>query len=485
METREEKLATWADLSVDGQQGIRFLEGSIPLVPNNLNNQARFSQDRYECSQIDHLLQTNNDGSDLWHFKVISFPQIQLGRLRLSMSKPVFQNIQESWNLHPRTIEVFLANNGVFTNFHCSHSGRTYFILKVANSRTTGFDCASVTCDPSRRTTYVLYQHIRDEDSVFATLTSSLERCIDPLFFIAALYRSHHQQIEAYRNTIDDAILKIERQTGLGVPANLNGRRASLDKEPMHFSSKGTIQQLSYCQSDVAIIKHVGRCCLECGDWLVQLFDETLLKEHNTKSSTNQIGKGLEVSKSLRAARLMSRDDVEYTRRRSKMLLSQIQQIGERAQSQTNFLLATLSQSDTEYSASIAIDGKSDSNAMKAISILGAIYLPGTCVATLLSMDIFIWRDADGTLKISPSIWIYWTIALPLTLATFVVWIAWSRREDRKSEKRLTISHTKPRFGPDSTVQENTGTVLDQAGGSGHLAFWHEWVPRRRDIWRV
>ncbi|KAJ5965859.1 hypothetical protein N7481_012573 [Penicillium waksmanii] len=484
METREEKLATWADLSVDGHQTFRFLEGSMRIFPNDPNNRARFAQDRFDCSHIDHLLNIpNDDNLNSWHFKVISFPQIQLGRLRISISKPVFRKIQNSWNLHPRTIEVFLANNGVFTTFHCSSSGRTFFLLKVANSRSTGFDCISVTCDPCRRTTYVLYHHIRDEESVFATLTTALERCMDPLFFIAALYRSHNQQIETYRNTIDDAILKIERQTGLGVPANLRGRRASLDEEPLHFSSTGTIQQLSYCQSDVAIIKHVGRCCLECGDWLVQLFDKLLLSENERYSSEEHSEQDHQLSKALKTARLMNRDDVEYMRRRSKTLLSQIQQIGERAQSQTNFLLAALSQSDTEYSASIAIDGKNDSHAMKAISILGAIYLPGTCVATLLSMEIFIWRDPDGTLKISPSIWIYWTIALPLTIATFVVWIAWSRRENKKSEQQLTISHTKPRFEPDGNAKTNT--VLDRAGGSGGLDFWHELVPRRPDIWKV
>ncbi|CAI7569719.1 unnamed protein product [Penicillium glandicola] len=521
METREEKLAIWADPS-DGPQSVMYLQGSIPLTLHD-PAQIRLSQDRFDVSQIDHLLNTpNNDSQDQWHFKVLSFPQLRLGRIRLSMPKPAFQKIQGAWHLHPRTIEVFLANNGVFTSFYSPASGHTSFLLKVANSRSTGFDCVSVTCNPSRRTTYVLYQHLRDEESIFATITSAPERAVDPLFFVAAVYRSHHQQIETYRNTIDDAILKIERQTGLGVPANLNGRRPSLDEEPRHFSSKGTIQKLSHCQSDVAIIKHVARCCLECGDWLVQLFDEILLRgDHGGDSSADHgeddLAPAPALADSLRSARVMNRDEVEYMRRRSKMLLSQIQQISERAQSQTNFLLATLSQSDTEYSASIAIDGKSDSNTMKVISILGAIYLPGTCVATLLSMEVFIWREPDGTLTISPSIWIYLTIALPLTIATLVVWTAWSKREDRKSEKRLTISHTKPRFESDGAVDvhrgvgtsgsKDTGTVMavdvelaqGGAGGSGsgsglglglgNLAVWHgfpkaPWL-RRSEVSRV
>lgn len=100
---------------------------------------------------------------------------------------------------------------------------------------------------------------------------------------------------------------------------------------------------------------------------------------------------------------------------------------------------------------------------MKAISILGTIYLPGTCVATLLSMDVFIWRDPDGTFNVSPNIWIYWMIALPLTIATFVGWMAWSRRADKKSEERLTISHTKPRFESDSTSRADT--VIEPSWG--------------------
>lgn len=122
-------------------------------------------------------------------------------------------------------------------------------------------------------------------------------------------------------------------------------------------------------------------------------------------------------------------------------------------------LLATLAQSDTEYTASIAIDGRSDSHAMKVLSVLGIIYLPATCVATLLSMDVFFWRDPDGKFKVSPSLWVFGLIAIMLTCATFGVWIVWSRIEEKKSKEQLTISHTKPRFRPDSISR--TSTVID------------------------
>ncbi|RYP14770.1 hypothetical protein DL765_006147 [Monosporascus sp. GIB2] len=463
METREEKLATWADPSIDRLQSLRVLKGSLSLNPNDLDKRALILEDKIQFGQIeDHLLNINGDNisdddgiTSLWCFKVISLPRLRPGRLALSIPKQLFQQIQDSWNLHPRTIEVFLSNNGVFTTFHSSSSGRTSLLLKVAVSRSTGYDCVSVTCDPSRRTTYVLYHHLKDEASVFATLLSTPERCIDPYFFVAALYRCHHQHIETHRNTIDDAVRDIERQTGFGNPGRLMGSecRASLDEYPVIVDEKSTIQQLSYCQTDLAAIGHSARCCLECGKWLVQAIDDALLSEepsHYGREPHDGSGlhqRGHQYSESLRAVRLMVRQDVEYIRRRTVMLLSQVQAIGARAQSQTNFLLNTITQSDAAYTAAIALDGKRDSSAMKTIAILGIVFLPGTYVATLFSIDMFDWGGVDsrGTsgLTVSSSMWIYWAITVPLTVVTFLVWVLWSRRENNKGRGRLAIHHTR------------------------------------------
>lgn len=94
-------------------------------------------------------------------------------------------------------------------------------------------------------------------------------------------------------------------------------------------------------------------------------------------------------------------------------------------------MFGIITQGDAEYTAAIAVDGKRDSIAMKTISILGIIYLPGTFVATLFGIDMFGWGDADGkpsSLTISPSMWIYWVTVVPLTVITLLVWILWSRR---------------------------------------------------------
>jgi Mg2+ and Co2+ transporter CorA len=111
-------------------------------------------------------------------------------------------------------------------------------------------------------------------------------------------------------------------------------------------------------------------------------------------------------------------------------------------------MLSNITQNDAEYTAAIAVDGKRDSIAMRTISILGIVYLPPTFVATLFSVDMFDWGpSADGNgameLRASPSVWIYCAVAVPLTLATFLVWMLWARRENRKSSQRFMVYRTR------------------------------------------
>lgn len=250
------------------------------------------------------------------------------------------------------------------------------------------------------------------------------------------------------------------------------GSHASSDAYPVCFDPKGIIQKLNYCQTDVAIIGHVARCCLDCGEWIVRAIDESLLREQSAqfanelKNGSSARQRDPQFSESLRAIRLVVRQDVEYVRRRTMTLVSQVQQIRDRAQSQTNFvsicrpalhchmtankssqMLSTITQSDAQYTAAIAVDGKKDSIAMKTISVLGIVFLPPTFVATLFSINMFDWgvNDDKGStlLKVSPSMWIYWAISVPLTLVTFAVWLLWARKENEKSRKRLMIFRSK------------------------------------------
>lgn len=65
----------------------------------------------------------DDDAHDIWRFKAISFPRLKPGKLVISMPKQILHQIQTPWNLHPRTVEVFLTNNGVFTKYNSPANG--------------------------------------------------------------------------------------------------------------------------------------------------------------------------------------------------------------------------------------------------------------------------------------------------------------------------------------------------------------------------
>ncbi|KAF2834533.1 hypothetical protein M501DRAFT_922224, partial [Patellaria atrata CBS 101060] len=94
---------------------------------------------------------------------------------------------------------------------------------------------------------------------------------------------------------------------------------------------------------------------------------------------------------------------------------------------QLQVLFNLIAQEDQNTNIKIASASKRDSTSMKAIAAVTMAFLPGTFVATLLSMDIFKWDANEASGVISARFWIYWAITVPLTLLTFVTWGLWMR----------------------------------------------------------
>lgn len=65
-------------------------------------------------------------------------------------------------------------------------------------------------------------------------------------------------------------------------------------------------------------------------------------------------------------------------------------------------------------------------------------------------MGMFNWKSTNrgetSFVTVSPSIWIYFVIALPLTTLTLLTWLFWSRRETHRSSERLMVYRAKVPF---------------------------------------
>jgi hypothetical protein len=106
----------------------------------------------------------------------------------------------------------------------------------------------------------------------------------------------------------------------------------------------------------------------------------------------------------------------------------------------------------------LAHASKRDSTAMKTISLLGAVFLPGTLISSLFSMTFFDFSVGDdggsgsqsdsspanpavsssgggggvGTARISQWLWVYFAITVPLTVIIVGGWMLLDRRMEKK-----------------------------------------------------
>ncbi|GAB7366326.1 hypothetical protein MBLNU230_g8126t1 [Neophaeotheca triangularis] len=132
----------------------------------------------------------------------------------------------------------------------------------------------------------------------------------------------------------------------------------------------------------------------------------------------------------LRAGAAAQRD-LDFHNSMLSCLLQRSKALEARLQNEMNLAFHTNAQHDSLVSSSIAEASKRDSNATKAISILGMVFLPGTFVSAIFSMSFFHHApSSDGgseEWRLSSEFWMYWAVAIPLTVATIVVWYLWQR----------------------------------------------------------
>ncbi|KAF5026074.1 hypothetical protein F66182_1866 [Fusarium sp. NRRL 66182] len=82
----------------------------------------------------------------------------------------------------------------------------------------------------------------------------------------------------------------------------------------------------------------------------------------------------------------------------------------------------------------IAHASKRDSTAMKTLSLMGALFLPGTYLASVFSMTFFDFgNDADPV--ISVELWVYFALTIPVTAIIVGCWLFIDRRRQEQHKK--------------------------------------------------
>lgn len=82
-------------------------------------------------------------------------------------------------------------------------------------------------------------------------------------------------------------------------------------------------------------------------------------------------------------------------------------------------------------------------------------------------MELFNWSPENGEPIVNPRFWIFWAVAVPLTLVVLTVWLLWLKMHRRREKRRpMALSNGPIRQGVDALdsgrrgPQANAGSML-------------------------
>ncbi|KAL3485463.1 hypothetical protein BJX62DRAFT_242895 [Aspergillus germanicus] len=147
---------------------------------------------------------------------------------------------------------------------------------------------------------------------------------------------------------------------------------------------------------------------------------------------------------SIREAGRVLSASVQFTKRKSQVLLSDFRFIEKRAQAQMTAVYNHTAQQ-------IATASKRDTSAMKAIALLTMFFLPPTFAATFIAMPVFDLSAPSGHPVARGTFWLYWAITAPLTCLVLAMYLAYSWYTERRLSSEDGSSSSK---GPPGIATE-------------------------------
>ncbi|KAK4214207.1 hypothetical protein QBC37DRAFT_342599 [Rhypophila decipiens] len=116
---------------------------------------------------------------------------------------------------------------------------------------------------------------------------------------------------------------------------------------------------------------------------------------------------------------------------------------------QRNTLYNLMAQKDSKLNLQMAADqrllatqSKRESEAMKGLSLLGAVFLPGAFLASIFSTTFFnFWDTPDIAAAVSPKFWLFLAVTIPSTILIVCLYFLWERRRTRRYEREDTETY--------------------------------------------
>ncbi|KAH8679210.1 hypothetical protein BGZ61DRAFT_69203 [Ilyonectria robusta] len=99
----------------------------------------------------------------------------------------------------------------------------------------------------------------------------------------------------------------------------------------------------------------------------------------------------------------------------------------ERLTNEIQLSINVIAHYDSGVSVAIGQAAQEDSAAMKTIAFLTMTFLPPTFICAIFSMSFFNYSPESDSWSVSEKFWLYWAIAVPITVVTPLLWQYWHR----------------------------------------------------------
>ncbi|KAH7109098.1 hypothetical protein B0J11DRAFT_620492 [Dendryphion nanum] len=437
----------------------------------------------------------------LGKIRLIICRRSQYNPLDFPLSRSIFKEVEQEFHLHPSTLSTFERHAGVysrhlkFSNTDLTKLERISIILKAPQKREIANYGLSLTHDlDTHITTALLYGTnilIRPEsrngppdpathlhrkltahtESRFIVppfldlIRNAVHAWSHPLLLPYLLLENHMHRIRAfttYGKMIDETI-RIERELGVTkVGQDLHSISEVKGKDLRAKAEELTIL-INTHSTRIIFTSRSPLWNQKCSEFMLKLLDQLEPYIVHQRPAHHEL-----------------KELLEYNLVFAEAAVDDVVSIQQRMSLQLNVLYNIVAQMDNALNAKLAAAAGRDSTSMKILAFISATFLPGTFVAGVFSMSMFDWQySGDGGESgavVSSKFWVYWVIAIPLTLITLFGWGFWWRVEMKRFEHNFQAALKEKAEEPLQVVKQKSEPLIERLKRVGRSGIREELV---------
>jgi hypothetical protein len=359
-------------------------------------------------------------------------------RPSMTMSRQVYEKVEQQFELHPTTLPALFMHGGLYVKYLERDSAtdqptKLRIVVKAAQKVEVANYLLSLTYDFSTRWTTAIIcgdgvVSARPRDSPYGQQLQQLVNAIsinpslwtDPLFLPSVLLHNYAYRTQIRADVTDEDVRDVEGMLGV-MSAGRTFAERDIVNWPSDIDPKATAIRLHSVAPQIIFMRSSCK-------WLQGYL--TFLR-----AAVNELDSGKPGATDFRDSNRNISESLEYASSWIDGIETIFNSLQERMELQANVLFSVISQQEnllnqkeSQINTSIAKSAKNDSISMTTFTFITALFLPGSFLATLFSMSMFNWQQQNSTddvAVLSNKFWLYWAIAVPLTLCTMLGWCLW------------------------------------------------------------